>query len=733
MGGGDTGGGSRNLILAAMIFAVAMTFIDQTIVSIAAPEIQKQLHLTSTGTQWAINAYLLSLAALFAFGGRLADTAGHRKMVTLGVILFAGASAMCGLTPKGSLAEAWIVTFRVIQGAGGAIMFPAALAIVVQTFELRERGRALAIFFGIAGGLTAIGPILGGYLTQWTWRAIFWVNLPVAAIALILIVLSKPQTVHRPARMDYKGLALIAAGVALSVFGFQQSSIWGWSDPATWACIVIGAALLVVFYFVQLRTESPLIEVSIFKIRPFLVENIVLGIAMLVFIPVFFFASEYAQIALGKTPSNAGVYILYFFIGFVIAAQVGGRMLDRIGAKRPVVLGCAISAVGFYLWAGKVTGLDFNTQQWYIIIAGAGMGMMLGPASTDAVNRASRLSYGEASGITQTVRNYAASLGLGDPRLDPRLAGALARHQVADLARRARRPCPPRSVLDRPVAQRQHRLDPPFHPARLRASDADGLLRDGGDHGGRGDRGLDRVARWRAGGNRGRSRGRAPDRARLAARRLPGQAGGLRAIADPERAVAVLEVLLGGARADPERRGGVLVGASHRDQAQHLGLARGQPQRGEVVEHDLPAGAAREGGVGERVAVGLDQVGADEVQEIALGRGEVAPAAAERDAEDLTRGGGEREGDLVLDPERHVDLAIEIESVQLASRDEVREAHRAAVHRPHVVRGQGILQGVPGEGDVQLGGNLRLDQRHRVRQIGGELVQRAPLRRHRLA
>jgi EmrB/QacA subfamily drug resistance transporter len=407
-----SGGRSRNLILAAMIFAVAMTFIDQTIVSIAAPEIQKELGLTSTGTQWAINAYLLSLAALFAYGGRLADTVGHRKMVTLGVVVFAASSAMCGLTPKGSLAEAWIVTFRVIQGAGGAIMFPAALAIVVQTFDLHERGRALAVFFGIAGGLTAVGPILGGYLTQWTWRAIFWVNIPVAIIALVLIVVSKPTTLHRSARMDYRGLALIASGVALSVFGFQQSSIWGWSDPAIWACIVVGAALLVVFYFVELRTESPLIEVRIFRIRPFLVENIVLAIAMLVFIPVFFFASEYAQIALGKSPSEAGLYILYFFIGFVVAAQIGGRMLDRIGAKRPVVLGCAISAVGFWLWAGKVTGLDFGAQQWDIIIAGAGMGMMLGPASTDAVNRASRLSYGEASGITQTVRNYAASLGL---------------------------------------------------------------------------------------------------------------------------------------------------------------------------------------------------------------------------------------------------------------------------------------------------------------------------------
>ena len=409
---GTTGGQSRNLILAAMIFAVAMTFIDQTIVSIAAPEIQKELSLTSTGTQWAINAYLLSLASLFAFGGRLADTVGHRKMVTLGVIVFAASSAMCGLTPKGSIAEAWIVTFRVIQGAGGAIMFPAALAIVVQTFELRERGRALAIFFGIAGGLTAVGPILGGFLTQWTWRAIFWVNIPVAVIALILIVLSKPRTQHQPARMDYRGLALIVSGVALSVFGFQQSSIWGWSNPETWACIAVGAALLVVFYFVELDTDSPLIEMSIFRIRAFLVQNLVLAISMLVFVPVFFFASEYAQIALGKSPSEAGLYILYFFIGFVIAAQIGGRMLDRVGGKRPVVLGCALSAVGFWLWAGKITDLSFSAQQWYIILAGAGMGMMLGPASTDAVNRASRLSYGEATGITQTVRNYAASLGL---------------------------------------------------------------------------------------------------------------------------------------------------------------------------------------------------------------------------------------------------------------------------------------------------------------------------------
>jgi EmrB/QacA subfamily drug resistance transporter len=411
-GGGRSQGGSRNLVLAAMIFAVAMTFIDQTIVSIAAPDIQDELGLSNTGVQWAVNAYLLSLAALFAYGGRLADTMGHRRVVVAGVIIFVVASTLCGLTPKGGAAQAWIVIFRVVQGAGGALMFPAALGIVVQTFPLRQRGKALALFFGIAGGLTAVGPILGGYLTEWTWRAIFWVNIPVAVIALILIALSKPVTEHRPAPMDYRGLALIVAGVALSVFGFQQAQIWHWSNPGIGLCVGAGLVLLVIFHRTELRTASPLIQVRIFRDRAFLVQNLVLGISMLVFVPLFFFASEYAQIALAKSAQGAGLYLLYFFIGFVVASQIGGRMLDRDGAKRPVVLGCVLAAVGFFLLAGRVTDLDLGSQFWYIVLAGFGMGMMLTPASTDAVNRASRLSYGEATGITQTVRNYAASLGL---------------------------------------------------------------------------------------------------------------------------------------------------------------------------------------------------------------------------------------------------------------------------------------------------------------------------------
>ena len=231
-----------------MIFAVSMTFIDQTIVSIAVPEIQRELGLSATGVQWAVNAYLLSLAAFFAYGGRLADTVGHRKMAVIGVIIFAAASAMCGLTPKGSLAEAWIVTFRAVQGFGGALLFPAALAIVVQTFPLRERGKALAMFFGIAGGLTAVGPILGGYLTQWTWRAIFWVNIPVAVIALVLIAVSRAddRRTGRPGwttgawPSSWPGSASASSGSSRRPSGAGAIRPSGCASPP-------GVALLVVF------------------------------------------------------------------------------------------------------------------------------------------------------------------------------------------------------------------------------------------------------------------------------------------------------------------------------------------------------------------------------------------------------------------------------------------------------------------------------------------------------
>jgi EmrB/QacA subfamily drug resistance transporter len=408
----ETSSKNSKLILAAMIFAVAMTFIDQTIVAIALPEIQEHVHLSTTGSQWIINGYLLSLSALFAFGGRLADIAGHRRMVVIGVVVFAVASALCGATPTGSAAEAWLIVFRIVQGAGAAIMFPAALAIVLDAFPVSQRGRAMAIFFGIAGGLTSIGPIAGGYLTEWTWRSIFWINVPVAAVALILTYMAKPDDTRHPAPLDYRGTVLACGGMGLLVLGLQQSAIWGWGDVKTWASIVIGLAILVWFVKDQLGSKNPLLRLRIFENRAFAVDSAVLFFLMIAFVPLFFFASEYAQISLGESASETGLYLLIFFAGFATATQYGGKILDRVGARASVVPGCAIGAVGFWLWGSSMTHLSVSEQWYYIVIAGAGVGLVLSPANTDALNRVPRSRYGEATGITQTVRNFGSSLGL---------------------------------------------------------------------------------------------------------------------------------------------------------------------------------------------------------------------------------------------------------------------------------------------------------------------------------
>jgi EmrB/QacA subfamily drug resistance transporter len=402
------------LVLTAMIFAVSMTFIDQTIVSISIPEIEKELGLSSTGVQWIVSGYLLSMAALFAFGGKLADVAGRRKILILGILVFAVSSALCGATPKGDLAEAWIIFFRLTQGAGAALMFPAALAITISSFPIETRGRAMALFFGITGALTSVGPIAGGYLTEWTWRSIFWINIPIALISLFLIWKSKPADLKKPQPLDFRGAVLIALGMGLAVLGFQQSAVWGWSDPKTFGSIAVGLAILVGFFVFEARQKFPLMRVQIFKERAFFGDSLVLFFMSLAFVPLFFFASMYSQVSLGWEASEAGIYLLVFFGGFAVASQWGGRILDSKGAKPAVLLGSALAAVGFFLWAQQMTDISGGLGgQWiYMVMAGAGVGLILGPVSTDAVNRAPNTSYGEATGITQTVRNFAASFGL---------------------------------------------------------------------------------------------------------------------------------------------------------------------------------------------------------------------------------------------------------------------------------------------------------------------------------
>nr|WP_121831204.1 MFS transporter [Streptomyces sp. S1] len=402
----------QKLALAAMLFAVSMTFIDQTIVSIAAPNITAELGLSASGMQWVVNAYLLSLAAFFALGGRLSDIFGHRRIMLTGTLLFVVSSVLCGCVPSGDSALTWLIIFRATQGLGAALMFPAALAVVIAVFPVERRGRALALFFGLSGALTAVGPLLGGWLTAWTWRAIFWVNVPVAIVAIVLTVLARVPESRRRERLDVVGAVLVAVGMGLGVLGFQQASSWGWGGVATWACIVGGAVVLVLFYAYERRTAQPLIDFDVFRDRAFTVDSLVLFFAMLAFVPVFFFASVYAQVSLSASPNQAALFLLYFFIGFGLASQWGGKILDKRGARPAMKIGCALGAVGFYLWAQKLTDLSMHDQWPYAAMAGAGIGFLLAPASTDAVNRSIGASYGEVTGITQTVRNYAAAVGM---------------------------------------------------------------------------------------------------------------------------------------------------------------------------------------------------------------------------------------------------------------------------------------------------------------------------------
>lgn len=413
------------LILVAMILAVSMSFIDQTIVAIASPDLQRDLALTRNEGEWVINAYLVALAATFALGGRIADAWGHRTMVTVGVAGFAISSALCGATPDTSWAETWLITARTAQGVFAAVLLPAAISIVYGSTPAQRRGRSMAMFFGLTGAFTALGPILGNYLLEWSWRTIFWINLPVAVAALVAIAVAPISRARRSGGIDWIGAVLVAAGMALSVVGFSQSDDWGWDSITTWACLVAGAALLVLFALVERGRVTPLVRLDIFRLRGFRVDSMVLFFAMIAFVPIAYFLSVYADVSLGLDAGGASHMLLLFFLGFLIAAQVGGHIFDARGAKQTILLGCLVGMAGYVWWATQVTTLDPADQTHPLLLAGAGIGLLLGPASADAVSRSRDASYGEVTGINQTVRNYGSALGFA-------VLGTLASHVFAD-------------------------------------------------------------------------------------------------------------------------------------------------------------------------------------------------------------------------------------------------------------------------------------------------------------
>jgi EmrB/QacA subfamily drug resistance transporter len=401
-------------VLWPLVPAMAMVMIDFTIVSISATTIQRDVGLTETGEQWLVTAYALATAAFVALGGRLGDIFGHRRIVVIGIILFAVSSMMCGLVPDTGIAEPWLIVFRSLQGAAGGLLIPSATVLVLDAFPPAERGKGLAVFFIVAGLFTAIGPIAGAYLTQyWTWRAIFWINVPVALLALGELYFAKLTDVKHPARLDLRGAVLIVAGMALSVLGIQQSTVWGWDSVATIGSIVAGVLILVLFVVVERNTEDPLIDVrALAANRPFAVDNILTFLVFGPWLAVFFFGSVYFQVAVHQDPTEAGFSILTMFYSFFVAARIGGGWMDKFGAKKPVALGFAAGTVGMILWASELDGLSRSATLAGMLVTGAGFGLVFSPLNTDALNRLPDSMRGQGSGVVQTFRNFGSTIGM---------------------------------------------------------------------------------------------------------------------------------------------------------------------------------------------------------------------------------------------------------------------------------------------------------------------------------
>src|SRR5262245_11849152 len=254
---GDRPGKGAWLVLVAMTGALSMIMLDQTVVTVALPSMARDLSLSPTGQQWVVGAYVLALAAFVALGGRLGDVLGRVRTFKLGMVVFALGSVACGLVPVSGWGETWIIASRAGQGIGAALMMPASAAIVISAFAPAARGRAMAAYAGVSQLFLVVGPVVGGVLAEdWTWRAVFWLNVPVALISLVLVRVAKPDNVAIPgSRMRYVDAAFLVGGVLLTVLAIQESSRWSWSTT-TWTVLVVGLLLVAEFAVRQLLVSD---------------------------------------------------------------------------------------------------------------------------------------------------------------------------------------------------------------------------------------------------------------------------------------------------------------------------------------------------------------------------------------------------------------------------------------------------------------------------------------------
>ena len=397
--------------LAAMCFALFMIMLDNTVVNVALPSIQDDLGASLSGLEWTINAYTLTFAVLLVTGGRLGDIFGRRRMFLFGVVAFALSSAAIGLAPS----QEWLVGMRAVQGIGAAFMMPATLSIITNAFPPEERGKAIGTWAGVSGLALALGPVVGGALTEHvSWRAIFFLNLPVAAAAVAVTLFatreSRDESVSRT--VDYAGIAAISTGLATLVLALVEGNNWGWGSPEVVGLLAMSIVGFAAFVLVETRSKSPMVDFTFFRSRTFMGANTIAFIVSFGMLAVFFFMALYMQNILGYDALEAGIRFLPTTVVIIVLAPISGRLADRIGPRPLLATGLAMVAVALWLQSGIDIHSGYSDLLFPFMLMGAGIALTMSPMSTAAMNSVDTAKAGVASGILSMSRMVGGTFGV---------------------------------------------------------------------------------------------------------------------------------------------------------------------------------------------------------------------------------------------------------------------------------------------------------------------------------
>jgi EmrB/QacA subfamily drug resistance transporter len=414
--------------LAAVAFGLFMIMLDNTIVNVALPAIEKDLHMTISNLEWVVTAYALTFAALLITGGKLGDYYGRRRMFVVGLVIFTGSSLACGLAPN----PGFLIGMRAVQGAGSALMNPATLSIITATFEPRERGRAIGIWAGVSAMALSIGPLLGGLIVDnlnWNW--IFFVNVPVGIVGIVVsqLVIRESRDTSAEQSIDVPGLVTSGLGLLALCYALIEGNKHGWGSPEIVGLFVAAAVLLAVFVLLERHQRLPMLDLSLFRNSTFAGANLVAMLVSLGMFGVFFFVSLYVQNILGYSPTKAGASFLPMTLLIIVVAPLAGALSDKIGSRWLMGAGMTLLGIGGLLWQR----IGLHSSYWVLlppmVIGGVGMAMTMSPMTSAAMQSVPTDKAGVGSGVLNSFRQVGGSLGIA-------LMGAiLASYQVAGASR----------------------------------------------------------------------------------------------------------------------------------------------------------------------------------------------------------------------------------------------------------------------------------------------------------